>query len=399
MSGLLKIRDEIMDYILNKSIYSIDARAKAGAQGRLEKVLARWMEPHRFYHNIEHLKKLLDKIAFAEVSEEERYILDMAAIFHDAVYDPRATDNEEQSAQLAHEALKDHLDVDNYVKEIILDTKAHHKAVATLSQRFCKYDVDALLNPSWPNLVQDEMKLFREFQAASIPDFISRREKFLNWFCDSWTLSDDRREVFKSLAEWRQNRRWKIGIYPGSFNPFHVGHMDVLEQAEKIFDKVIVAVGINPDKVAPKALHSFVPDALFPDEKNDIWRLPYIPENIHTLHHCVTNVRTYLPFHEIVLFRCTLAKLIREYSQYADVSVIRGLRSGLDLESEMSLARTLQDMEPSAKIVYVPCARDLSHVSSSMIRGLQQFGREEGLTDRYFPKKYAYAQDKFWWMK
>ena len=42
-----------------------------------------------------------------------------------------------------------------------------------------------------------------------------------------------------------------IAIYPGSFNPFTVGHQNILEKAERIFgkDNVIVAVGINPDKV------------------------------------------------------------------------------------------------------------------------------------------------------
>ena len=40
----------------------------------------------------------------------------------------------------------------------------------------------------------------------------------------------------------------KVGVYAGSFNPFHRGHYDILVKAEKIFDKVIVARGINPEK-------------------------------------------------------------------------------------------------------------------------------------------------------
>ena len=40
----------------------------------------------------------------------------------------------------------------------------------------------------------------------------------------------------------------KIGVYAGSFNPFHKGHYNILCKAEKIFDKVIIARGINPEK-------------------------------------------------------------------------------------------------------------------------------------------------------
>lgn len=39
-----------------------------------------------------------------------------------------------------------------------------------------------------------------------------------------------------------------IGVYPGSFNPWHEGHEDVLNKALKVFDKVIILIGYNPDK-------------------------------------------------------------------------------------------------------------------------------------------------------
>jgi pantetheine-phosphate adenylyltransferase len=38
----------------------------------------------------------------------------------------------------------------------------------------------------------------------------------------------------------------KIGVYAGSFNPFHVGHADILHQALEVFDEVILAIGNNP---------------------------------------------------------------------------------------------------------------------------------------------------------
>jgi predicted metal-dependent HD superfamily phosphohydrolase len=67
-------------------------------------LLGRWSEPHRHYHDLEHLAELLaalDELAPDAVPATVR----LAAWFHDAVYDPRASDNEERSAQLAAEAL------------------------------------------------------------------------------------------------------------------------------------------------------------------------------------------------------------------------------------------------------------------------------------------------------
>lgn len=40
----------------------------------------------------------------------------------------------------------------------------------------------------------------------------------------------------------------KVAIYSGSFNPFHEGHLDVIKQALKLFDKVVIAKGLNPEK-------------------------------------------------------------------------------------------------------------------------------------------------------
>ncbi len=70
----------------------------ATATGR--ELLARWQEPQRRYHDRTHLRRMLDTLG-PEAPVEVR----LAAWYHDAVYDPRATDNEERSADLAAEQL------------------------------------------------------------------------------------------------------------------------------------------------------------------------------------------------------------------------------------------------------------------------------------------------------
>lgn len=75
-----------------------DPAAIAGAGSDL---LHRWSEPHRRYHDVEHLATVLSIVDELEAPAEVR----LAAWYHDAVYDPRSADNEERSARLAVDAL------------------------------------------------------------------------------------------------------------------------------------------------------------------------------------------------------------------------------------------------------------------------------------------------------
>ena len=68
-------------------------------------LLAAWSEPARRYHDVRHLEACLSRLDEVQVHPATRDILEMALWFHDAVYDPRATDNEERSARWAAEAL------------------------------------------------------------------------------------------------------------------------------------------------------------------------------------------------------------------------------------------------------------------------------------------------------
>ena len=72
------------------------AIAEAGSD-----LLRRWSEPHRRYHDVEHLATVLSIVDELEAPAEVR----LAAWYHDAVYDPRSADNEERSARLAVDAL------------------------------------------------------------------------------------------------------------------------------------------------------------------------------------------------------------------------------------------------------------------------------------------------------
>lgn len=70
-------------------------------------VLARWAEPHRVYHGTAHLRAVLDRLDEIGPHAADPVAVELAAYFHDAVYDPAADDNEERSARLAERLLPD----------------------------------------------------------------------------------------------------------------------------------------------------------------------------------------------------------------------------------------------------------------------------------------------------
>lgn len=142
-------------------------------------------------------------------------------------------------------------------------------------------------------------------------------------------------------------------IYPGSFDPLTMGHVDVIERAASIFDRLIVAVVVNPQKREP----------LFTLEE----RKQMIAESTKHL----GNV-------DVADFRGLLAA----YVKVRDVDVIvKGLRVVSDFESEMSTAlmnRSLSNVDT----VFLPSDPRYSFVSSSLVKEVFFLG---GAIDEYVP--------------
>jgi pantetheine-phosphate adenylyltransferase len=137
-----------------------------------------------------------------------------------------------------------------------------------------------------------------------------------------------------------------IGVYPGSFNPFHKGHFNILLKAEKIFDKVIIARGINPEKP--------------PSD----WPIPKVVSDRA----------------EVILYNGLLTDCIEyviEENPEAKVTVIRGLRNSVDLQYEMNQYRYFQDLMPDMQMVSIFCDKEFEHISSSGIRVLKPFGDDK----------------------
>jgi len=136
-----------------------------------------------------------------------------------------------------------------------------------------------------------------------------------------------------------------IGIYAGSFNPFHKGHYNILCKAEQIFDKVIIVKGVNPDKSTST----------------------YDIHSIETLKNRF-----------ILEYEGLLTDVIKHAKETADnVTLIRGLRNSVDLQYEMNQYRYLQDLMPDIQMVSIFCDKEFEHISSSGIRTLSKYGSEK----------------------
>lgn len=136
----------------------------------------------------------------------------------------------------------------------------------------------------------------------------------------------------------------KIAIYPGTFNPFTTGHLNILEKAEALFGKenVIIAVGENPAKDKDPMTMALA-------------RQKTIKENLPS-----RNVERYKGFLTDYVWE-------KEKEGY-DVTVIRGLRNGFDLQYETNLLRALQDYKPDIKVLFFLCDKEFDHVSSTLYR-------------------------------
>lgn len=101
-------------------------------------LLTNYSEPHRFYHNLDHISSMCEEANRRGVLTDE---LLLSIFFHDIIYDPKATDNEEKSAELYRDTSGHSFN--SAIFQAILDTKTH-KATSELSANLCDLDLQVL---------------------------------------------------------------------------------------------------------------------------------------------------------------------------------------------------------------------------------------------------------------
>lgn len=145
----------------------------------------------------------------------------------------------------------------------------------------------------------------------------------------------------------------RVGFYPGSFNPWHKGHRDVLNKALEVFDRVYVIFMQNENK----ELNSTEPMILA--SKLSHLKNVIVSKGTTTLQQTINSIT----LEDDTKHLCN--------KRYA---VIRGLRNGHDLQYEMNNQYWNEDLGIQIPFVYFITDRRLAHVSSSAIRGIKKLG-------------------------
>ena len=136
-----------------------------------------------------------------------------------------------------------------------------------------------------------------------------------------------------------------VGLIPGSFDPFHNGHLEVVERESHIFDEIVVAAIRNPQKS----------EALFDlDERRDM-----IAESLAHL----KNVR-------IVSISTLLVNVAKDVNATA---IVKGLRAVSDFESELQMAQMNRSLS-GVETLFIPSSSTHSFIASRLLREVARYG-------------------------
>ena len=139
----------------------------------------------------------------------------------------------------------------------------------------------------------------------------------------------------------------KTAVYAGSFCPFTKGHEDIVRQALPLFDKIIIAIGKNPDK-----------KDLFDDLQRQAW---------------IQGIYNGNPKIQILSYTGLTIDLCR---QHGAKYLIRGVRNTKDFAAEQELAEANKRLAPEIDTVLFLASPEWRVVSSSMVRELWRFGSD-----------------------
>lgn len=146
-------------------------------------------------------------------------------------------------------------------------------------------------------------------------------------------------------------RDYRHAIYAGSFDPITLGHTAIIERAVKVYDRVTVAIGVNPNK-----------RGLFSLEERRTLIESSVPKGVEVL---------------------SFEGLLVDFAKRMNAGVLlRGLRLLTDFEHEFQLALGNRDLAPEIETVFMMTASEYVYVSSSLVKEIAMNG---GDSSRYVP--------------
>lgn len=145
----------------------------------------------------------------------------------------------------------------------------------------------------------------------------------------------------------------QTAVYTGVFDPIHLGHLDIIRRGSRIFDRLVVGVGINPEKASFFSLEERVS--------------------------LVRDVVKEYPHVEVRPFEGLAVRFVRGAGARI---MLRGLRTLSDMEYEFSMSLTNLALDPEIETVFLMAKEEYSHISSTLIRQIATF---EGDLTKFVP--------------
>ena len=139
----------------------------------------------------------------------------------------------------------------------------------------------------------------------------------------------------------------KIAVYPGSFDPITLGHLNIIRRASKIFDKIYVCVMVNSDK-----------HPMFTLEE----RMDFIKRATSRL----KNVEV----------ECSTELLVRYAKSKGAACIVKGLRAVTDFEMEFQMALTNKKLESGIETVFLTADEKYTYLSSTVVKEMAKYGTD-----------------------
>jgi pantetheine-phosphate adenylyltransferase len=158
----------------------------------------------------------------------------------------------------------------------------------------------------------------------------------------------------------------RTALFPGSFDPLHNGHLEIVESAAKLFDHIVVAPMRNPQKGEP----------LFTLDE----RKAMIADSV-----------AHIPNVSIASFGSLVVDLAREIG--ADV-IVKGLRVASDAEAELQQAQ-MNKAVAGIETLFIPCSSEYSFIASKYVRDFARFGGADRIGTMVPPPVFTKLKEKF----
>ena len=142
----------------------------------------------------------------------------------------------------------------------------------------------------------------------------------------------------------------RVALFPGSFDPFTAGHLNILQRALTMFDEVVVAVGINI------GIQGSFPN----DKKIDI----------------ISQATAGMEGVRIIHYDDLTINICRELGIR---HIVRGVRNMIDFETERSIADANRRLAPEIETIIIPTAQEFAHISSTAVRDILKHGGDTSL--------------------